>query len=589
MATPQFSSASLYVGDLDKSVTEGQLFEVFSKLGQLDSIRVCRNSLTKESLEYAYVNFHNVADAERALEQLNFTPILGKPCRIMWSQRDPSKRKSGLGNIFIKNLDKSITTAALYDTFSAFGRIVSCKVELDNYGNSKGYGFVAFENQGDADRAVTTVNGKMIADKIVFVGPFLPKKARGDTHTAFTNVYVKNLSPQVTDEELVKLFSPFGEITSHYIMKDEKNESKGFGFVNFALQEQAQEAVEKLNGTTVNGKQMYVGRAQKKQDRDEEIRQQRAEQLLKIQGSNVFVKNLDDTVTDEKLKQEFSRFGTITSTKVMCDDKGNSKGFGFILYSNPEDAARAISDMNGGMFGSKPIYVSLAQSKDVRLSQLAAIHQQPNSMHGMMGNGMRGPVPFQGGAAFFPGPMGVPHVAYPPQMFARPPRMPQHQQSFAVGPFGAPGQVQGQGQGRGGFVQAPNAAPYRGNRTRNPRPPVQQAQPVSGGKVRPQNAQGQIALAPDARNHPDNISQNDLENTEANKQNAGEQLYALILNKTDSTLAGKITGMLLECYSVAELHDIIKTAPLLDSKISEALSVLQAPEGTVGVAPVPVV
>ena len=80
--------------------------------------------------------------AEKALDTINFDTVKGRPIRIMWSQRNPSLRKSGVGNVYIKNLDKSIDNKALYDTFSAFGNILSCKVSVAG-GGDVGWGYVS--------------------------------------------------------------------------------------------------------------------------------------------------------------------------------------------------------------------------------------------------------------------------------------------------------------------------------------------------------------------------------------------------------------------------------------------------------------
>lgn len=243
----------------------------------------------------------------------------------MFSQRDPSIRKSGLANVFVKNLDASIDNKALYDTFVAFGTVLSSKVAVDENGQSKGYGFVHFDNDESAQSAIKKLNGMLINDKKVYVGLFVRRQERApgnDGSPKFTNVYVKNFSETYTDEDLKQLFNTYGTITSAVVMKDEEGKSRCFGFVNFESPDSAATAVEKLNGTTINDdKVLYVGRAQRKAEREAGLKakfeQEKRNKFDKLQGANLYLKNFDDSFNDEKLKEIFSKFGTTTSCKVQ--------------------------------------------------------------------------------------------------------------------------------------------------------------------------------------------------------------------------------------------------------------------------------
>ncbi|PPS03066.1 hypothetical protein GOBAR_AA17588 [Gossypium barbadense] len=102
---PQFMLTSFYVGDPDASVTDEQLFQTFSQVAQVASVRVCRDLATGRSLSYGYVNYNNPRGVARALDLLNFTSLYNNPIRILYSQRDPSLHKSGTANVFIKETE----------------------------------------------------------------------------------------------------------------------------------------------------------------------------------------------------------------------------------------------------------------------------------------------------------------------------------------------------------------------------------------------------------------------------------------------------------------------------------------------------
>lgn len=599
-----FGNASLYVGDLDAAVNEGQLFDLFNQVAQVVSVRVCRDQARQTSLGYAYVNFGTAQDAANARELLNFTPVNGKPIRIMFSQRDPSIRKSGYANVFIKNLDTSIDSKALHDIFAAFGTVLSCKVAIDANGQSKGYGFVQFDQENAAQNAIRRLNGMLINDKQVYVSLFVRHQERNQAGSPkFTNIYVKNFSETITDEDLKNTFGKYGPITSAVVMRDANGKSRCFGFVNFQSPEAAAAAVENLNGTSLNDdKVIYVGKAQRKAEREAELRakfeQERRSRFEKLQGANLYIKNLDDNINDERLKELFSEFGTITSCKVVLDSQGVSKGSGFVAFSTPDEAARALNEMNGKMIGRKPLYVAVAQRKEERKALLQAhfAHVQVSGGMAVLPTGMPG---FHTGTPRFapqqlyfgqgaPGLLPPQPAGYGFQQQLVPGMRPGFAPNFVM-PFHL--QRQGQSGQRGGrrggnppqmqqHQQLMHRNPNHGLRyvARNGTDPSMVPQGLMAPLMPlPFDGSGMSTNPMDIRS-PVPVPMSTLASAMASatpenqRMMLGEQLFPLV-EQLERDHAGKVTGMLLEMDQTEVLH-LIESPDALKKKVAEAMDVL---------------
>lgn len=164
---------------------------------------------------------------------------------------------------------------------------------------------------------------------------------------ARTNLIVNYLPQTMTEEEIRSLFSSVGEVESVKLVRDKsviianplipgaaKGQSLGYGFVNYHRPQDAEQAVNVLNGLRLQNKVIKVSFARPSSE--------------SIKGANLYISGLPKTITQEELESIFSPFGQIITSRVLAQE-GNDKpkGVGFIRFDQRKEAERAIQSLNG--------------------------------------------------------------------------------------------------------------------------------------------------------------------------------------------------------------------------------------------------
>ncbi|XP_040998494.1 polyadenylate-binding protein RBP47C-like [Juglans microcarpa x Juglans regia] len=260
---------TIWIGDLHHWMDENYLHSCFASTGEIASIKVIRNKQTGLSEGYGFVEFYSHAAAEKVLQ--NYAGILmpntEQPFRLNWATFSMGDKRSDNVpdiSIFVGDLAADVTDSLLHETFaSRYPSVKAAKVVFDaNTGRSKGYGFVRFGDDNERSQALTEMNGAYCSSRPMRVGAATPRKSSGyqqsqggytsngthqsDGDSTNTTVFVGGLDPNVTDEDLKQPFLQYGEIVSVKIPV-----GKGCGFVQFANRNNAEEALEKLNGTVI--------------------------------------------------------------------------------------------------------------------------------------------------------------------------------------------------------------------------------------------------------------------------------------------------------------------------------------------------
>jgi len=364
----------LFAADLPEDTCEEDLFGFFMGYKMVTS-KVVQNI----NNTYAFVNFETRNDAERARRELNGVTIqakyasginkISKPVRLCRYES-----RSGLSNIdprcnlLVKNLSPQVSAHLLWNTFIKFGDVRSSKLMIDIMGESKGFGFISYYRWEDAMKAKEQLNDKDLLGKNLKIN-FLEKGRRHVVKK--NNIYVKEIPKKnFTEKELIELFSKFGKINSAVILKDEKGESKGFGFVCFEKPEDAEKAKNEMNGKKVFDdveNKLYVSFALKKAERKEELIKMKEKLFKESQKMTIYAKIQDDEAikTDEIFKKRIMEYLQqlmgIDYKPKFIKTRFEQKN-AFITMNNKEDARNFIKKFIE-IDGKKDIFFNTYKSR----------------------------------------------------------------------------------------------------------------------------------------------------------------------------------------------------------------------------------
>lgn len=266
------SETVIIVKNLAKGALVGELRELFERYG---AVLRC---VMPPSKSIAIVEYQDMSQAKNAFEKLSYATYKLLPLYLEWAplhtfetpaQEMQTVTKANTNTLFVKNLNFSTTKEALKEHFEQVGKVKSVKIASNN-GMPGGYGFVEYENEKSASKALRNLNNSMLdghalklAESMNYVQ--VPKKRKRNEEQEEnkeedlrTKILVKNLAFEANTDELRDIFQNFGEIKSVRVPSKASGGHRGFGFVEFMSHEEAASAIESLQNTHFYGRRLVL-------------------------------------------------------------------------------------------------------------------------------------------------------------------------------------------------------------------------------------------------------------------------------------------------------------------------------------------
>ena len=547
----------LFISELPENTKQSELENFFADyksdihMMQIDSNQKIYDYFNSRKPK-ATIIFKSHEKAAEARDKLNMKKLKGKALNIMWHERDNSIRYNNKANLFVKGISPDAQPRQIYELFAKYGEIISCKICENEDGDLLGYGYINYYDLNSAQNAIENLNKTKFLDSELEIEHFQRKNERLQAPQENCTLYIKNIPEKYTNlEELKKLFSKYGKITFSKINKDN---DRYFAIIMYSEAKSANKAKEELNDKKLDEKDelpLYVDSLQKKSERKRMLTTKIMENNNKLnqenKNCNLYIKNLPRELTEEKLKEIFSKIGEVKSVKIdkyILQTKVNgenvdivdTRGFGYVCYKNEEDAKKAIEEFNekklpGFETSHLPVLVSKFMPKNERKQYLNKLQEQQNNYS-----------------------QNMPQPPYP-MIYSLPPR------------------------------PMPNRF-YKNNNYnyRRPQYPPHQQQMVNQAALNQQmnNLNLNNNNSSSVTDEPDYEKLKSFKTEDEQKDYLGEFLFKKIeqhpiaqSKNLDVEAISKITGMILGIGNINEIFDITTNPEHISSRIKEALELLE--------------
>ncbi|KAI8028004.1 Heterogeneous nuclear ribonucleoprotein Q [Camellia lanceoleosa] len=238
----------VFVGGLDRDVTEDDLRNVFSQVGEITEVRLLKNPVTKKNKGFAFLRFATVEQAKRAVNELKHPVVNGKQCGVA-----PSKDNDTL---FVGNICKDWTKETLKEKLANYGvekfEELTLIDDLKNEGRNRGFAFLGFSSRADAVEACKRLQKR----DVEFGTERMARVAFADTFTEpdeeimaqVRKVFIDCL-PSIWEEDSVKEhFKKFGRIEKVELARNMPAAKRtDFGFITFETHDAAVACVDGIN------------------------------------------------------------------------------------------------------------------------------------------------------------------------------------------------------------------------------------------------------------------------------------------------------------------------------------------------------